>query len=83
MTDEIASARKVIETVKRELELGERLLHVAAAAQRLHRKPETIRKYIRSGRLRAHRPAATDVSVRGGNYLIPESALIEFMQGAK
>ena len=55
----------------------ERMFEVAAAAKRLKKCPETIRRYIRKGRLRAVRADVGDG--RGGNYLIPESALDGFL----
>jgi predicted site-specific integrase-resolvase len=55
----------------------ERLLDVGMVAQQLDRCSETVRRYIRAGYLRAWR-APGDHS-RGGNYLIPESAVREFL----
>lgn len=52
----------------------ERYLEVAAAAKRVKKCQETIRRYIRAGRLRAIR-ADFGAGTRGGNWLIPESAL--------
>lgn len=53
------------------------MLTVRAAAKRLNRCEEMIRRYIRRGLLRATRP--TLHRSRGGNYLIPESALADFL----
>ena len=58
----------------------ERLFEVSVAAIRLKRCPETIRRYIRAGRLRAIRTPGG--AVRGGNYLIPETAIEEFLLDA-
>ena len=54
----------------------DKLLSVNAVAKRLQRTPETIRRYIRLGRLLAVRPPGDK---RGGNYLIPESSLAKFV----
>lgn len=54
----------------------EPMLEVSIAAKRLKKCPETIRRYIRRGWLKAVRAQG---SRRGGNYLIPESALAEFL----
>ncbi len=54
----------------------ETMVEVAIAAKRLRKCPETIRRYIRSGQLRAERGPGGS---RRGNYLIPESALLEFL----
>lgn len=61
-----------------EIASADRLLELAVVAKRLKRCPETVRRYIRSGRLRATRPPRSFGS-RGGNYLIPESAVVEFL----
>lgn len=52
------------------------MLEVKAVAIRLKKNPETIRRYIRRGWLR-HERAPGDR--RGGNYLIPESAITDFL----
>lgn len=57
----------------------ETMVEVAIAAKRLKKCPATIRRYIRSGHLRAVRASPIGSSSRGGNYLIPESALREFL----
>ncbi len=57
----------------------ETMVEVAIAAKRLKKCPATIRRYIRAGHLRAVRAPAGPSSTRGGNYLIPESALREFL----
>jgi len=58
--------------------MTEPLLELAIVAKRLKRCPETIRRYIRSGQLRATRAPMADGS-RGGNYLIPESSIDQFL----
>jgi excisionase family DNA binding protein len=55
---------------------GDRLLPVRTVAKRLNFCEETIRRYIRRGLLKAHRPAGDR---RAGNYLIAESAVREFL----
>lgn len=57
---------------------AEKLLEVAVVAKRLKRCPETVRRYIREGRLAAVRAELGDDS-RGGNFLVPESALVAFL----
>jgi excisionase family DNA binding protein len=57
----------------------EKLLSVNTVAKRLQRTPDTIRRYIRLGRLLAERPPGDK---RAGNYLIPESALVKFLQSS-
>lgn len=59
--------------------MTEALMQVSTAAKRLKLCQETIRRYIRTGKLRAVR---TPGSKRLGNYLIPESALQEFLATA-
>lgn len=54
----------------------DRMLEVSQAAKRLRMHPETIRRYIRRGLLAALRAPG---STRGGNYLILESALRNFL----
>lgn len=56
--------------------MTDRLLEVSHVAQRLKKCPETIRRYIRRGQLIAVRLPGQG---RGGNYLIPESALRAFL----
>lgn len=48
------------------------MLTVPQAAQRVNRNPETIRRWIRSGRLRAHKV--------GTQHVIAEADLIELVQ---
>jgi len=55
---------------------GERLLPVSVVAKRLNLCGETIRRYIRSGTLKAFRAPGHR---RAGNYFIPESALRDFL----
>ena len=67
---------RLLASADRALKDAEKLLEVAVVAKRLRKCPETVRRYIRSGRLRAARaPGET----RGGNYLVPESAVSEFL----
>lgn len=54
------------------------LLEIAIVAKRLKRCPETVRRYIRSGRLVATR-APLGGDSRGGNYLVRESSLDRFL----
>jgi excisionase family DNA binding protein len=49
------------------------MLTVPEAARRTHRDPETIRRWIRSGRLRAHKV--------GTQHLIEEGDLATLTQG--
>jgi predicted site-specific integrase-resolvase len=58
--------------------IEERYFEISALAKRLKKCPETLRRYIRAGKLRAVR-AAPGIGTRGGNWLIPESALTEFL----
>lgn len=60
-----------------EIAVAELLLEVAVVAKRLKRCPETIRRYIRAGRLKATRPASK--GVRGDSYLIPEASVRAFL----
>lgn len=54
----------------------DRYMEVAAVAKRLKKCHETIRRYIKSGKLRAVRVA---FGGRGSNWLIPESAVTEIL----
>jgi Helix-turn-helix domain len=60
-----------------ELEQAELLLEVAIVAQRLKRCPETIRRYIRRGMLKATRVPIP--RSRGGNYLVREADVLAFI----
>jgi len=67
---------KALSDAETEIAATEHLLEVAAAAKRLKKCPETIRRYIRRGLLPARRlPGGT----RRGTYLIAESALNAFI----
>jgi hypothetical protein len=57
--------------------MTDRLLDVQQAARRLKRCPETIRRYIRRGILKAGRPPIP--GAKGGNYLIAETELARFL----
>lgn len=57
----------------------ERLFKVSQAAQRLQLCPETIRRYIKTGRIRALRAEAQTLGSRGGHWRIPASALEDFL----
>ena len=51
----------------------ERLLTVQEVAERLRSSPETVRRWIRSGKLRAVRPGGSKLG-----YRVPESELRRF-----
>lgn len=81
--DPVREARDLLKVVGAEFEKSARViaeagawLEVAAAAKRLKKNPETIRRYIRAGQLAAVRAPG---GRRGGNYLISESALAHFL----
>lgn len=69
--------RQVLQSADIEIAKADRLLEVAQAAKRLQRCPEQVRRYIRAGELKAVR---SQTGTRGGNYRIPESELIRFLQ---
>lgn len=76
--DEVDAARQVLEHSDAELADAERLLEVVHVAKRLRCHPETVRRHIRAGHLKAVRRGSSSAG-RGGNYLIPESAVREFL----
>ncbi len=73
MTPEDTARELLQQAAKAEVDA---LMVVSIAASRLKKCPETIRRYIRSGRLRAERPPGDK---RLGNYLIRESAIANFL----
>lgn len=52
----------------------EEYLTVPDAASKLHIHPETLRQWIRQGRIRSHKP--------GKLYYIPLSAIREYIEGS-
>ncbi|MBV9322816.1 MAG: helix-turn-helix domain-containing protein [Chloroflexi bacterium] len=52
----------------------QRLLTVREVAERVRSSPETVRRWIRSGRLRAVRPGGTRLG-----YRVPESEVQRFI----
>jgi len=52
----------------------ERLLTVREVAQRIRSSPETVRRWLRQGRLRGFRPGGTKLG-----YRVPESELERFL----
>lgn len=69
--------RDALRQADEELARAERLLEVAHVAKRLRCHPETVRRHIRAGRLKAVRRGT--FRGRGGNYLVPESAVRQFL----
>jgi excisionase family DNA binding protein len=57
--------------------MAEELLTVEEVAARLRSNPETVRRYLRSGKLRGVRPGGTRLGWR-----IPVSELDRFLAGA-
>ena len=55
---------------------GEQLLKVREVAERLRLDPETVRRWLRSGKLRGSKISST----RGG-YRIPESEIARLLRG--
>jgi excisionase family DNA binding protein len=53
----------------------QRLLTVREVAERLRAAPETVRRWLRQGKLRGFRPGGTKLG-----YRIPESELHRFLQ---
>lgn len=79
LKDDLADrSRALIEKAERTSAEAERLLEVNVVARRLKKCPETVRRYIRDGRLKATRAPLGNDS-RGGNYLVPESAVDAFL----
>ena len=54
--------------------MNERLLTVREVAERLRSSPETVRRWLRRGRLRGFRPGGTKLG-----YRVPESELQRFI----
>jgi excisionase family DNA binding protein len=55
--------------------MNERLLTVREVAERLRSSPETVRRWLRRGRLRGFRPGGTKLG-----YRVPESELQRFIK---
>ena len=55
----------------------QRLLTVREVAERLRSSPETVRRWLRQGRLRGFRPGGTKLA-----YRVPESELQRFLRVA-
>jgi excisionase family DNA binding protein len=55
----------------------QRLLTVREVAQRLRSSPETVRRWLRQGKLRGFRPGGTKLG-----YRVPERELQRFLAGA-
>jgi excisionase family DNA binding protein len=53
----------------------QRLLTVREVAERLRSSPETVRRWLRQGRLRGFRPGGTKLG-----YRVPESELQRFLR---
>jgi excisionase family DNA binding protein len=53
----------------------QRLLTVREVAERLRSSPETVRRWLRQGKLRGFRPGGTKLG-----YRVPESELQRFIQ---
>jgi excisionase family DNA binding protein len=58
--------------------MNERLLTVREVAERLRSAPETVRRWLRQGKLRGFRPGGTKLG-----YRIPESELERFLRSAE
>ena len=56
----------------------QRLLTVREVAERVRSSPETVRRWLRQGKLRGFRPGGTKLG-----YRVPESELQRFLQGAQ
>jgi excisionase family DNA binding protein len=56
----------------------QRLLTVREVAERLRSSPETVRRWLRQGKLRGFRPGGTKLG-----YRVPESELQRFLQLAE
>jgi len=54
----------------------QRLLTVREVAERIRSSPETVRRWLRQGKLRGFRPGGTKLG-----YRVPESELQRFLQG--
>jgi len=55
----------------------QRLLTVREVAERLRSSPETVRRWLRQGKLRGFRPGGTKLG-----YRVPESELQRFLRAA-
>lgn len=55
--------------------MNERLLTVREVADRLRSSPETVRRWLRQGKLRGFRPGGTKLG-----YRVPESELQRFLR---
>lgn len=55
----------------------QRLLTVREVAERLRSSPETVRRWLRQGKLRGFRPGGTKLG-----YRVPESELQRFLRSA-
>lgn len=55
----------------------QRLLTVREVAERLRSSPETVRRWLRQGKLRGFRPGGTKLG-----YRVPESELQRFLRTA-
>jgi len=55
----------------------QRLLTVREVAERLRSSPETVRRWLRQGKLRGFRPGGTKLG-----YRVPESELQRFRRAA-
>jgi excisionase family DNA binding protein len=56
----------------------QRLLTVREVAERLRSSPETVRRWLRQGKLRGFRPGGTKLG-----YRVPESELQRFLSSAE
>jgi excisionase family DNA binding protein len=56
----------------------QRLLTVREVAERLRSSPETVRRWLRQGKLRGFRPGGTKLG-----YRVPESELERFLRTAQ
>ena len=56
----------------------QRLLTVREVAERLRSSPETVRRWLRQGKLRGFRPGGTKLG-----YRVPESELQRFLRVAQ
>jgi excisionase family DNA binding protein len=56
----------------------QRLLTVREVAERLRSSPETVRRWLRQGKLRGFRPGGTKLG-----YRVPESELQRFIESSQ
>ena len=80
MNEPIRDGHAALQCAAVELTKADRLLDVAMAAKRLNRCQETIRRYIRRGHLRAQRAPLIPGRTRAGNFLVSESAIVDFLR---